>query len=207
MAFASTYDKLMALRVVPKARHRDGRTKRATTRVGRVEERAERDRESEDQILSVALSQPHRRNLPKTRKNDEGRRVEVHPRDALAGFVLGRMFLHGVISRDQLAAGQRYVELALRHGQHITGQMPRFPSQAIDDVAKGIACNADMTDEEAYALRRSWAEAQRALADTNEWHECGSALTAVCVMDREPRDDMQIGTLRVALNALHRVWA
>ncbi|KQO43014.1 hypothetical protein ASF08_10575 [Methylobacterium sp. Leaf85] len=205
MAFAKTSDQLARMRAAVNVVHREanGRHKRSSTKA----DLESRRKESEDQIMAVALAQPHRRSLPKTRIRDDGRRQDVDPRDPLAGFALGRLFLHGVISRDQLEAGQKYTSLFLRHGHHVVGVLPRFPSAAINDVASGISCAAEMSYEEAVALKRSWNEAQTALADTFEWRACASALMHVCVLDREPGDAAMLGSLRVALNALGNLWS
>ncbi len=207
MAWARTAEQVAEHRAIAiKRREPNGRAQRKTTRSGREQERQMREHETEEQAMRVALGQPHRTSLPKTRRDDEGRRVPIEPRDPRAGFALGRLFLHDTISRDQLIAGQRFTEIALRHMQHITGHLPKFPSQAINDTVKGLACTADMSDDEAMTLRRSWSEAQRALVDTNDWQACSSALGSICVMDRDPRGDAELGALRVGLNALHRLW-
>lgn len=190
----------------PPRRYADGRTRKPTTREARQQARADRDRESMEQILSTALSQPHRRNLPNALKRDDGTREEISNRDHRAGYALGRLRLQGIISNDQLIAGNRYTELALRYGHHIVGHLPKFPSQAINDTVKGLACSADMTDDEAFNLRRSWSDVQSALSDTCEPQACNSALGSICVMDRDPRSEREVGALRIALNALHNLW-
>ena len=206
MAYANSPEKVSALReIVPPRREANGRFQREKTRGGREQEREARESESEEEAMRVALGQPHRRNIPKHRHED-GKRIDNHPRDPRAGYALGRLYLHGQIDRDQLGAGQRYVELALRHMHHITGHLPKFPSQAINDTVKGLDCSADMPDEKAMELRRAWSEAQRALADTCEWQACASALVSIGIMDREPRSVTEMGSLRVGLNALHRLW-
>lgn len=209
MPYAKTNDEVTAVRETIRIREReaDGRRMRPTTRADRAQARTDEGGETEDQRMRTALAQPHRRGLPPTRRTDEGRQVEVQARDPLAGFVLGRMFLHGAISRDQLAAGQRYATIAIRHGRVVTGLLPTFPSQAISDAPKGEDCSAEMSDDEIFKLRRDFNDAQTALADTNEWHACGSALMSVCVMDRECRTEAEMGALRVGLNALHRLWS
>lgn len=208
MAYANSPEKVSSLRaIVPPRREANGRKQRSTTRQGQADEIAGRERETEEQAMRIALDQPHRRALPATRVDDSGRRVPIHPSDPLAGFALGRLFLHGAIQRDQLTAGQRYAQITMRHMRHITGHLPRFPSQAISDSAGGLDCSAEMSDDEAFKIRRSYAEMQTALADTQEWHACVSALSSVCVMDREPKSEAEMGALRIGLNALHRLWS
>ena len=209
MAYAKTNDELSEVRAIIaiRAKRADGAAKAATTRAGRAYERQQRDQETEAQIMSTALAQPHRKALPPHRISEEGRRIEIQRRDPLGGSAIGRLFLHGTITRDQLIAAQRYTELALRHMHHITGHLPKFPSQAINDTIKGLDCSADMSDDEVFNLRRSFQDAQTALADTNEWQGCSAALMSVCIMDRETRSEKEIGSLRIGLNALHRLWA
>lgn len=209
MPYAKTAEAIASFReiIAVRAREPNGRMQRPTTGEGRREHARAKDEESAEQAMRVALGQPHRRALPKTRKDDDGRNVEIDRSDRRAGFALGRIFLHGNISRDQLIAGQRYTELALRHMHHITGHLPKFPSQAINDTIKGLDCSADMPEEEVFKLRRGFQDAQRALFDTCEHQACSAALMSVCIMDREPSGERELGSLRVGLNALHRLWA
>ncbi len=159
--------------------------------------------ESETQILSVALAQPHRR-LPYSERLLDPKLKERDPR---AGYALGRAFLQGVIDADQLGALRRYTELYLRHAQHVTGKLPAFPCQGIEDGAKGASCGADMPDEDVFALRRSFADASAALADTFDWHGCAKAIYNVGLMDRDIGSEVEAKALKLAGGALHKLWA
>lgn len=215
MAYVKSAEQLADLRaaVIVTRRERNGRAQRSTTRAGQAAEVESRKKETEEQILSVVLDQPHRRRkdrggpIPKARRTDDGRSHDIDPRDARAGFALGRLLLQGLISQDQFLAGEKYGRLFLRHGYHVTGMLPRFPCQAYGDVAGGQTCAADMGDDEILALRQAWDAAMEALADTFEQRACCSALTSVCVMDRDPGSAAILGSLRVGLNALHMLWS
>lgn len=202
MAYANTAEKVEALRIVPKAREKNGQHQRPTTVAGREEVKVAAKEESKEERMRVALSAPHRRALSKSKRLCKTMK-ESDPR---AGYPLGILYLTEALSIDQLNAGNRYVELYLRHGHHIVGHLPKFPSQAINDVSGGITTAADMTWEDAQKLRDQWHEAQTALADTGEWAACASALTSIGVMARMPKNDAELGSLRVGLNALHKAW-
>lgn len=202
MPYASTPEKVAALRIVPKARERNGQHQRPTTVADRSKAKEAAEGEREEDRMRVALSAPHRRAVAKSKRLCR----TLKDRDPRAGYPLGILYLTEALSEDQLNAGNRYVELYLRHGHHIVGHLPKFPSQAINDAASGITTSADMTWEDAQKLRAQWHQAQMALADTGEWVACATALTSIGVMARMPKGDAELGALRVGLNALHRVW-
>lgn len=203
MPYANSAEKVKSLRIVPRAREKNGRAQRETTAKGRERVAATVERESEEEALRVALSHPHRKAVAKSKRLDP----KLKERDPKAGYPLGILYLTEVLSQDQLNAGNRYVELYLRYAHHVTGHLPKFPSQAINDVAGGITTARDMTFEDAQKLKAQWHEAQTALADTGEWTSAASALVSVGVMARFPKNEAEIGSLRVALNSLHRAWA
>lgn len=202
MPYASTPEKVAALRIVPKARERNGQHQRPTTVSDRTKAKETAEGQSQEDRMRVALNAPHRKAVAKSKRLCK----TLKERDPRAGYPLGILYLIEALSLDQLNAGNRYVELYLRHGHHIVGHLPKFPSQAINDAAGGITTAADMSWEDAQKLRSQWQDAQTALCDTGEWAACAAALTSVGVMARMPKGDAELGALRIGLNALHRVW-
>lgn len=173
--------------ISPRHREPNGRHQRHKTRDARAE--AERLK-----AIGPVLKQPHRRRIPRGDRDNP-----------YAGFALGRLRLADQLSPEQFGAGERYTRLAVRHMRDVTGTLPRLPSAAADEIAGGLPCLADMDDDAIFALRREWGDAMRALADTWEQQACVSALASVCIMDRDPTHD-QLGSLRLGLNALERLW-
>jgi hypothetical protein len=157
-----------------------GRHQRPTTRSGRVEP-----------VLAVALAQPHRRGL----------------QTALAGYALGRLFLARALTGEQFSAGERYTRLLVRYMRHVTGGLPRFPSAMANCVAGDPGSSgADLADEDVLALRRDMGDALNALAESGDMDKAVRLLLRVCVLDRDLNHDHELGTLRVALNRLLRLW-
>jgi hypothetical protein len=138
---------------------------------------------------------------------DRGKLVETDKRDPRGGYALGRAFLRGMIDADELAALRRYTEIYLRHAQHVTGKLPAFPCQGIEDGAKGNSCGADMPDDDVFALRRQFADMQTALADTFDWHGCAKAIYNVGLMDRDVGCEVEARALKLAGAALNRLWS
>lgn len=165
--------------IIPAAREPNGQKRRPTTRSARAE-----------CITAVVKAQPHRRG------NDT----------RLAGFALGRLYLTKQIDRDQFTAGEKYTTLAICHMRDISGTLPRFPSVMADNIAGGISAGPDLDDDRILALRRNWGDAMRALNDAGDLHGFVSALTGICIMDRDLHTVDELGRLRVGLNVLNRLW-
>lgn len=73
-------------------------------------------------------------------------------------------------------------------------------------VASSTGSGAELDDERIASIRSDYAELQDALADGGLHYEGNRALTQVCVMDREPRSDDEMGNFRLACNAIaHRL--
>lgn len=202
MAFAKSPEQVERFRsLAAPRREANGRKQRPTTSAGRVEARKAKDDMSETEALSVALSQPHRRDIRSPRLDPK-----LGNRDPRAGYPIGRLYLEGQLTPDQFHAADRYCKLYVRYAQHVVGVAPKFPCQAISDAPGGTSTSRDMTFEEADKIKASWHEAQTALADTGEWMACASALVAIGVMEKSPRSSAELGALRVGLNALHKAW-
>ncbi|KQP53048.1 hypothetical protein [Methylobacterium sp. Leaf106] len=202
MAFAKSPEQVERFRsLAAPRREASGQPQRPTTRKGRSEARKAKEDMTETEALSVALNQPHRRSVKSPRLNQT-----LGARDPKAGFPIGRLYLAGTITIDQLNASEKYIELYQRYAHQVVGVAPKFPCQAISDAPGGKATSRDMTFEEADKIKAQWHEAQTALADTGEWAACAGALVAIGVMLKDPRNDAELGALRIGLNALHRCW-
>ncbi|TXN33914.1 hypothetical protein [Methylobacterium sp. WL19] len=202
MAFARTPEQIERFRsLAAPRREANGRKQRPTTSAARVEARKAKDDMSETEALSVALSQPHRRPFKSSRLDPK-----LGMRDPRAGYPIGRLYLEGTLTIDQFNTSHRYIELYERYAHQVVGVAPKFPCQAISDAPGGKSTGREMTFEEADKIKAQWHEAQTALADTGEWAACAGALVAIGVMLKNPRNDAELGSLRVGLNALHKVW-
>lgn len=163
---------------------------------GRIVKAHRRPVETQEQILATSLAQPHRK-------------TALEPRNPLLGHALGRLYHAKLIDGDQYRAGERYTRLVLRHMQSVTGApFPNVPPSSGERTARGFDSlePTPEQDEEIENLRRSWDDAMAALMGTNEFHDCVRLLASVCVMDRDITHSTSIGTFRIALNALHRLW-
>jgi hypothetical protein len=185
MPFASTPEKLAALRIVPKARERNGRVQRPTTVRGRVEE-------SQEKIMATVRNQPHRRG-------------QKDPDDPKLGHALGRLYNERAITRDQYEAGERWKTLHEAHGRDCEGVSYRVAPQTLEGGG-GRSTATERPFEQLAALRKDWSAAMRALDETGEARAAYQALTLVCTLDSYPRNDDTRGALRVGLNSLHRLW-
>lgn len=150
---------------------------------------ADRGEKPED-VVRVALSQPHRRG----------------ERDPRAGYAHGRMRLGGVINQRQFEAAEAFMQRAVAYMALVSGSLPRFPSVAADMVARGVSCTAELTDERIAEVRSNYAEIQDALSDGGLHHSGNTLLVRVCIMDREMSSHSEIGDFRCALNLIaHRL--
>jgi hypothetical protein len=166
--------------IIPRPREPNGQHQRPTA-----------SRQAEE-MMSVALAQPHR----------------MGNRSSLCVDVFGRLFLAGLLSQEQFRAGERYTRLVIRHMRDVNDNLPKFPSVMADRIAVGLSCDPPPEDCDIFELRRQWGDAMSALMDiyAQPFKESVEALAAVLLWDREPTQE-RLGTLRVALNALHRMWA
>ena len=126
--------------------------------------------------------------------------------DPRAGYAHGRMRLGGIINQRQYEAAEVFMRRAIAYMALISGSLPRFPSVSADMVARGIACQADLTDERIAQIRSDYAEMQDALSDGGLHHAGNSLLVRVCIMDRDLSHHVEIGDFRCSLNLIaHRL--
>lgn len=150
--------------------------------------------EKEEDILSVALKQPHR-----VAFGDKAR-------DPRAGYTFGRLALSKEITQEQFRAGEEWTKLFVRHAKIMGIPMPSFPSIMAGNIAGGIS-HWEPDDEEVFKVRRDFENMNRDLADNlpGDYLEAQRALMGVCILDNYP-DMKRMGVLRVALNVLARMW-
>ncbi|KQT08515.1 hypothetical protein ASG40_11585 [Methylobacterium sp. Leaf399] len=186
MAYANTPEKLRHLKQISAPRREpNGRAQRPTTVVGRNEE-------TEAAIMTTVRSQPHRRG-------------HTDPDEPKLGDALGRLLIERAVDIDQYAAGERWKLLHEAHGRDCEGVSYRIAPQTLDG-AGGRSTATERPPEQLVALRKDWDAAMRALEETGEGRAAYQALTLVCTLDSYPRLDEVRGSLRVGLNALHRLW-
>jgi hypothetical protein len=146
--------------------------------------------ETPEQARATVLAQPHRQGV-------------VDPR---AGYAHGRLRLGGSLTQRQYEAAEAFTRRAVSYMQIVTGSLPRFPSLSAEMVSQGIACAPDITDERIASIRSDYAELQDALADGGLHHGGNQVLVRVCLMDRDPTTEEELGDLRCALNLIaHRL--
>lgn len=140
----------------------------------------------------------------------------------LRGYVVGRLFLSRLIDRNQIAAARIFTSRFMRYGSVITGRLPTFPCamthlaqhepkrgwlEEETPAAQSTSTDAPLTEEEsiASAIER-YEEIQKALLEANLQPWGNTALTRLCILDKEPRNDDELGNFRLACNAIaHRL--
>lgn len=156
--------------------------------------------EKPEKIMAVVLAQPHRRGNA----------------SQYAGYAFGRLFLGGMIDQRQHQAAEIYMTRTIRHMKHITGTLPRFQSSLANmvkldleqqrepiPVDSRIADEIMQTEEERVAsIRSDYGELQDALADAGMHFDGNRILTRVCVSDRDPTNDVELGAFRCAVNVI-----
>lgn len=156
--------------------------------------------EKPEKIMAVVLAQPHRRGNA----------------SQYAGYAFGRLFMGGMIDQRQHQAAEIYMTRTIRHMKHITGTLPRFQSSLANmvkldleqqrepvPVDSRIADEIMQTEEERVAsIRSDYGELQDALADSGMLYDGNRILTRVCVSDRDPTNDAELGAFRCALNVI-----
>jgi hypothetical protein len=162
--------------------------------------------EKPEQVMAVALNQPHRKGNP----------------SQYAGYSFGRLFIGGQIDHRQHRAAEIYMTRAVRYMRHITGTLPNFPNvlanlikidlkeqreqqreadRQRDPSAIGSE-EARTADEITAEIRSNYSEIQDALADAGMHHNGNRILTRFTVMDRDPVNDIELGAFRSALNVI-----
>jgi len=165
-------------------------------------ERAETEREA----MSVALD-ARRRHYGVSAKR---------ARDERLGTSLGRLAFAGLISDLQYQAGVAFADLYLRHNLTVGLPMPSPSSVAGFLINEGIfgASPSEPVLDVIEKVKRRFAEATAALDDCDREHRLSAGrrptflvYRVICAdEDVHHKDADDIGNLRVALNALVRVF-
>jgi RNase P/RNase MRP subunit POP5 len=142
--------------------------------------------ERPEQIMAVALAQPHRRG-------------EKDPR---AGFAFGRMWLGGWIDERQYDAANAFTRRAVRYHAVVTGSLPRYQSCLASVVSKETGSGKELEPEVIAKIRSDYGDIQDALADAGMLYEANGILMRVCVLDYMPRTEEETGAFRCALNVI-----
>lgn len=157
-------------------------------------------RETPEEIMSVAMSNPDRSrvaSLPSTAKP-----IKAH--HAVAGYPLGRLHAAGLISKDQLEAGNWYAIKAHKWSalQGIPVGTPRSP-----DVLLSVAGFDHAEPDERYVKHLSAMYTRCVQAMREQGGGVEPTCWAICVaeLDEATLDDERLGELRVGLNAINRV--
>jgi hypothetical protein len=162
--------------------------------------------EKREDMVALAFTQPHRRNLPKTWKDDDGKQHPVHPDDKRAGYALGRLCLAGQINEAQLHTGNKAGE---RLKAYIAIRTPGglgFGAQDFNRSSGSSGDGAEMAETTIARIRENMAEISHALQDTSNPAECLEALVMTCALDEDVRRHDVMGFLRDGLNVLQRAW-
>jgi hypothetical protein len=154
--------------------------------------------ETEREALSVAMD-ARRRIHRMTAANDDTVRSQ------LAGYTLGRIFLDGKISREQLEAGDEYAEAISRY--HRLFGIP-FPSARAQSLFSVKGHHGDVTDDHASRARRAtnkMMELHGVLLRCVDGPQVKTTIHNVAIMDYDHLRDMpaqQMLWLRRGLTAL-----
>lgn len=124
----------------------------------------------------------------------------------LMGYAFGRLFMQNRIDARQMSAARVFTVRAVRYFQKVGVGLPKFPSTAAEFVAGGGGSAPDPDEDTVAAVRSAYAEIQDALADAGMHFDGNKVLMSVCIADREPRNDVEFGSFRSALNVIaHRL--
>lgn len=124
----------------------------------------------------------------------------------LMGYAVGRLFMQDRIDARQMAAARAFTIRAVRYYQKVGVGLPTFPSIAAEFVAGGGGASADPDEETVAGIRSAFGEIQDALAEAGIHFSGNRVLMSVCISDKEPRNDVEFGEFRSALNVIaHRL--
>ena len=155
--------------------------------------------ETEKDNMSVAID-ARRKVHGMTAANDDAVKSQH------AGYTLGRIFLDGRISKEQLEAGDEYAEVISRY--HRLFGIP-FPSARAQSLFSIAGHDGDVTDDQAARARRAsnkMMELQGVLLKCEDGPQVKSTIHNVAVMDLEHlrgMPDQQMLWLRRGLSALN----
>jgi len=192
MPFARNPEAVAAQRLKPRPREPNGRPQRATRAAQR------------EDIMGIAVSQPHRRHCPTTWTDRDGVTKPLDPKDERLGYATGRLFLARQINADQLATANKVTDRLLAY---IRIQTPAGLGYGVQDLNRtGGGSGREMADATIARIRDEYREIEWALSATDNPKECLEALVMVCAMDEPVTRHDVVGFLREGLNALGRVW-
>lgn len=192
MPFARNPEAVAAARLKPRPREPNGRPQRATRAAQR------------DDIMGIAVSQPHRRHCPTTWIDRDGVTKPLDPKDERLGYATGRLFIAKQINADQLATANKVADRLLAY---IRLQTPAGLGYGVQDLNRtGGGSGREMADATIARIRDEYREIEWALAETESPRECMEALVLTCAMDQPVTRHDVLGHLRVGLNALGRAW-
>jgi hypothetical protein len=154
--------------------------------------------ESPEEIMAVALGQPHRR-------------FAQTPREVKLGYPLGRLCLAGYVTEKQHDAGQRWATIVRRYSALMGFRLENPATPTIGMISSGSSCLADPDEQVILALRRDYNDAYAALEQAGRDTRTGRGPLKICrqICVQEMNEAIlwphRIGDLRVGLNALTRV--
>lgn len=144
-----------------------------------------------------------------TRRNEKTlRAARKRVSDPLLGSALGRILYSNEIDQKQHAAGGYFVWL-WRANARVRG-WPSPNVRAIDYGSNvgGFSVHAEGSDEWVTDVKRKWGDAYRAIYDANGDHgrstgDIFEILKRTLVEDIGPRNMIELGNLRIGLNAIN----
>ncbi|MFC0282415.1 hypothetical protein ACFFJB_14745 [Camelimonas abortus] len=162
---------------------------------GRIAKAHRKPVETQEQILAVAIAQPHRRGFS-------------DPKNPFLGYSVGRLFAAGQISQIQHDAAEWYGKLWLSYHRHITGiTPPRVSAHLSEFVAASNFRLPHGNDNENWhaidLLRARMDGLQEAFAERGQHFTANKLLPAVCVFDIPPAA-CDVVALRETLNTVWR---
>lgn len=172
------------------------------------------DREQPESATSVALASREKhagaRDL-RVAWGLDGRKRTIGRADPMWGYVLGRLAIAGKgstldgITLKQHDVGWSFAELHLAYCHAKGFGVPNLKSPAMQMVAKGISNAPDPDEEKIKSIVRRYTEAHGEVMRHAGAHGL-TMLIQVTVCDYMPRNIVEIGMLRIALNALVHAW-
>ncbi len=168
--------------------------------------------EKPEQVLAVAKVNRFKHNAANDKDWDS----------PLRGYVVGRLFLGGLITKTQLTAARIFTQRFMSYARTVTGKVPTFPSamtylaqyepkrpwsEEETPASQQSSTDEPLTEEERIATAiKQYEEIQSALLDHYAHPYGNQALTRLCILDKEPRSDDEMGNFRLACNAIaHRL--
>lgn len=161
---------------------------------GRIAKAHRKPVETQEQIMAVAIAQPHRRGFS-------------DPNNPFLGYSAGRLFATGQISKPQHDAAEWYARLWLSYHRHVTGITPPRVSAHLGEfiAASNFRLHHGNDNENWHAIDRVRARMdglQAAFAERGQQVTANKLLPAVCVFDVPPA----AGDVVALRDTLNTVW-